>query len=158
MTATNKRLLISESHGDSNRCTPCRGKPDQHSTYASHTGRRTPNVRFLRVTPVRQAHASCGRSLYVTTFHWLPRSRNKPLYPKEVLATKDTLIQPSSWVTSFLLSCDSPGVGERGFSPMVTQLHQLTGRISLACDQYVQHLFTGANRTVHNRHRRGIQP
>jgi hypothetical protein len=32
MTATNKRLLISESRGDSNRCTPCRGKPDQHTT------------------------------------------------------------------------------------------------------------------------------
>jgi hypothetical protein len=32
MTATNKRLFISESHGDSNRCTPYRGKPDQHAT------------------------------------------------------------------------------------------------------------------------------
>jgi hypothetical protein len=31
-TTTNKQLLISESHGDSNRCTPCRGKPDQHAT------------------------------------------------------------------------------------------------------------------------------
>jgi hypothetical protein len=31
-TATNKRLLISESHGDANRCTLCRGKPDQHAT------------------------------------------------------------------------------------------------------------------------------
>jgi hypothetical protein len=48
---------------------------------------------------------------YVTTFHWLLRSRNKPLHPEEILATKDRLAQPSSWVTSFLLSCDSPGVG-----------------------------------------------
>jgi hypothetical protein len=32
MTVTNKWLLISESHGDSNRCTPCRGKSDQHAT------------------------------------------------------------------------------------------------------------------------------
>jgi hypothetical protein len=32
MTTTNKRLLISESRGDSNRCTPYRGKPDQHTT------------------------------------------------------------------------------------------------------------------------------
>jgi hypothetical protein len=32
MAATDKRLLISESRGDSNRCTPCRGKtqPTQH--------------------------------------------------------------------------------------------------------------------------------
>jgi hypothetical protein len=32
MTATNKRLLISESRGDSNQCTPYRGKSDQHAT------------------------------------------------------------------------------------------------------------------------------
>jgi hypothetical protein len=32
MTGTNKRLLISESHDNSNRCTPSRGKPDQHAT------------------------------------------------------------------------------------------------------------------------------
>jgi hypothetical protein len=32
MTATKKQLRISESHSNSNRCTPCRGKPDQHAT------------------------------------------------------------------------------------------------------------------------------
>jgi hypothetical protein len=32
MTTTTKQLLISESHGDLNRCTPYRGKPDQHTT------------------------------------------------------------------------------------------------------------------------------
>jgi hypothetical protein len=53
MTATNKQLLISESRGDSNRRTPCKGKPDQHDTYASHASPRTPDVRFLRVVPVR---------------------------------------------------------------------------------------------------------
>jgi hypothetical protein len=53
MTVTNKRLLISESRGDSNRCTPCRGKPDQHATYASHASPRTPGVRLLRAVPVR---------------------------------------------------------------------------------------------------------
>jgi hypothetical protein len=53
MTATNKRLLISESHDDSNRCTPCRGKPDQHTMYASHSSPRTPGVRFLQVVPIR---------------------------------------------------------------------------------------------------------
>jgi hypothetical protein len=53
MAATNKRLLISESRGDSNRCTPCRGKPDQHDMYASHASPRTPGVCFLRAVPVR---------------------------------------------------------------------------------------------------------
>jgi hypothetical protein len=53
MTATNKQLLISESRGDSNRCTLCRGKPDQHATYASHSSSRTPGVHFLRAVSVR---------------------------------------------------------------------------------------------------------
>jgi hypothetical protein len=47
----------------------------------------------------------------VTTFRWLPRSRNRPLHPEEVLTTKDRLAQPSSWVPSFFLPCDSLGVG-----------------------------------------------
>jgi hypothetical protein len=47
-TATNKRLLISESHDDSNRCTPYRGN-------LTNTTRMLP-------TPVliRPAYASCG--------------------------------------------------------------------------------------------------
>jgi hypothetical protein len=53
LATTNKHLLISESHGDSNRCTPCMGKPDQHDTYASHVSPHTPGVCFLRVVPVR---------------------------------------------------------------------------------------------------------
>jgi hypothetical protein len=53
MAAKNKRLLISKSRGDSNRCTPCRGKPDQHDTYAFHASPRTLGIRFLRAVPVR---------------------------------------------------------------------------------------------------------
>jgi hypothetical protein len=52
MTATNKRLLISESRGDSNRCTPCRGKLDQHATYASHSSPCMSDVCFLWAVPV----------------------------------------------------------------------------------------------------------
>jgi hypothetical protein len=37
MTAANKRLVISESHGDLNRYTPCRGKPNQHATRFPHS-------------------------------------------------------------------------------------------------------------------------
>jgi hypothetical protein len=48
MAATNKRLLISESRSDSNRCTLYMGKPNQHDTYASHASPRMPGVRFLR--------------------------------------------------------------------------------------------------------------
>jgi hypothetical protein len=46
-TATNKRLLISESHDDSNRGTPCRGKCNQHDTYASYANPHMPDVSFL---------------------------------------------------------------------------------------------------------------
>jgi hypothetical protein len=53
MAATNKRLLISESRGDSNWCTSCKEKPDQHDMYASHVNPRTPGVRFLWSVPVR---------------------------------------------------------------------------------------------------------
>jgi hypothetical protein len=52
MTATNKRLLISESHDNLNRCTPYGGKPNQHDTYASHASPHTPGVGFLWVVPV----------------------------------------------------------------------------------------------------------
>jgi hypothetical protein len=53
MTATNKWLLISESHDDSNRCTPYRRKPDQHDTYAFRVSPHTPRIRFLRAVSVR---------------------------------------------------------------------------------------------------------
>jgi hypothetical protein len=53
MAATNKRLLISGSRGDSNRCTLYRGKPDQHNTYASHASSRTLDVHFLWAVPIR---------------------------------------------------------------------------------------------------------
>jgi hypothetical protein len=53
MAAKNKRLLISESRGDSNRCTPCRGKLDQHDTYAFHASPRMSDVCFMRVVSVR---------------------------------------------------------------------------------------------------------
>jgi hypothetical protein len=53
MAVTNKRLLISESRGNSNRCTPYRGKPDQYDTYAFHASPCMPSVRFLQVVHVR---------------------------------------------------------------------------------------------------------
>jgi hypothetical protein len=117
------------------------------------------NTSHTLPTPVHACptYALCGQSPYVITFHWLPRSQNRPLHPEEVLATKDRLAQPLSWVASFLLPCDSPEVGERGFGQMVTQLYQLTGFVSPACDRYVQYLLVGANRTVLNRHRWGLQ-
>jgi hypothetical protein len=83
------------------------------------TGETPTNMPRTLPTPV---DAFCGQSPFVTTFHWLPWNRNRPLHLEEVFATKDRLAQTLSWVTSFLLPCDSPRVGERGFDPMVIQL------------------------------------
>jgi hypothetical protein len=57
MTATNKRLLISESHGDLNRCTPGRGKPDQHAT------------RFPRLVRVCSKTIRISRGPHIATLH-----------------------------------------------------------------------------------------
>jgi hypothetical protein len=39
---------------------------------------------------------------------------------------------------------------------VVTQLYQLTGPISPACDRYVQYLLMGINPSIFNRHSRGL--
>jgi hypothetical protein len=78
------------------------------------------------------------------------------LHPEEVLVTKDGLARLSPWVTSLFIPHDSLGVGERCFGQVVTQLHQFTGPITLACDRYIQYLLTGANPSVLNQHGRGL--
>jgi hypothetical protein len=132
MIVTNKRLLISESHGDSNRCTHCKGKSNQNTTYASHSSPRTSGVHFLWAVPVRD---------------------NLLLAP-----TKSKYAPTPGGSFDNQRQTDPAVVGERCFDLMVTQLHQLTGPISPVCDRYVQYLLTGANRMVLNRHRWGLQP
>jgi hypothetical protein len=63
---------------------------------------------------------------------------------------KDRLVRSSPWVTSFSISHNSLRIGDRGFSHVITKLHQLTGPITLSCDQYVQYLLSGANPSVLN--------
>jgi hypothetical protein len=84
MTAMNKWLLISESRDNLNRCTPYRGKLDQHDTYASHASPRTPNVCFLQAVPVR------GNLLWV-----IDRVRRILLLPRK--SAPDSTSQPD-WV------------------------------------------------------------
>jgi hypothetical protein len=91
MAATNKRLLISESRSNLNRCTPCRGKSNQYDTYASHASPHTPSVCFLRAVPIRGnlslAINSVGRTLP------LPRKRAPDTTPN--LAEWSTSPPPS---------------------------------------------------------------
>jgi hypothetical protein len=148
MTATNKRLLISESRVDSNRCTSCRGKPDQYNAYAFHASPHTPGVRFLQAVPVR---GNISRSLQQ---RWV-----EPLLPRKGLPTQSPARQLTDlWVrTQFLSRASHWSSG--GKATLCRQpATRLTRPISPTCDRYVQYLLTGANRTVLNWHRRGLQP
>jgi hypothetical protein len=134
MAATNKQLLICESRDDSNRCTPCRGKPDQHDTYASHASPCTPGVRFL------------WRSLYVATFHTNPTELDRFTAPEKkcsrlhLLAWLSGPRDPPQFLSqhSHWSSALKPNIYRQ-------QATRFTGPISLACGGYVQYLLTGTN-------------
>jgi hypothetical protein len=79
MAATNKQLLISESHGDLNRCTPYRGKPDQHATYTFHTSPCTLGVCFLRAVSVRD-----NLSLAPTKLKHAPTPERSPSNQRQI--------------------------------------------------------------------------
>jgi hypothetical protein len=145
MTAKNKRLLISESHDDSNRCTPCRGKPDQHTT------------RFLcSVCMVYDHCSSCGP--HIATFHAvINRFEQIHCTREEGLPTQSIARRLSDpWVRTHLLSHNSQWSGGEKSSFCWQPTTRLTGPISPACDRYVQYLLTGANRTDLNRHWWGL--
>jgi hypothetical protein len=71
VTTTNKWLLISKSHGDSNRCTPCR----KNLTKMSHT--------LPTPVHVRPVYASCGQSPYMGTFHESSTELSRHTAPKK---------------------------------------------------------------------------
>jgi hypothetical protein len=129
-----------------NRCTPCRGKPDQHATYASHSSPRMPDVRFLRAVPVRD-----NLSLAPTKLKQAPklgRSLGNQRQTGSAVVLGDLIPPPMRQPWSR---------GER-FQP--------NGHA--ATSAYWAHITTmrsvrsilarGANRTVLNQHRRGLQP
>jgi hypothetical protein len=148
MTSTNKRLLISESRGDSNRCTPCRGKPDQHATWfprsvcvCSKTIRisRGPHIATLRetLTDLDRSHYSWEKGLPTQT---TTRRLTDPGVRTQFLP----------WANQW----------SRGHKPSFYRwpTTRLTGPISPARDWYIQYMLAGANPLVLNRHRRGLQP
>jgi transposase len=145
MEAMNKRLLISESRGDSNRCTPCRGKPDQHNTYASHTSPRTPRVRFLRAVPV---HGNPSRVINRVGRMHCSREKCSRLNLSAQLS--------GPWDPPQFLSQHSHWTSALKPSTCWQQTTRLTGHISPACNWHVQYMLTGTNSSVLNRHRRGL--
>jgi hypothetical protein len=140
----NKRLLISESHGDSNWCTPCRGKPDQHDMYASHASPRTSGVR-------------CGRSSYVTTFYESSTGLDGCTSPEKKCSRLHLSARLSGpWDPPQFLSQHSHWSSMLKPSTCQQQTTRLTGLISSACNRNVQYLLTGTNPSVLNRHRQGL--
>ncbi len=148
MTATNKRLLISESHGDLNQCTPCRGKPNQHAT------------RFPRSVHVWSSTIRISRGPHIATFHTvINRFEQIHCTRDEGLPTQSTAHRPSDpRVRTQLLSHKQPKSSGEKSTPVDKLTTRLTGPISPACDRYVQYLLVGANRTVLNQPRWGLQP
>jgi hypothetical protein len=141
MTTTNKRLLISESHDDSNLCTPCRGKPDQHTTRHprlvrvwSKTIRISCGQRIatLRETPILLDRVTAPEKRAPDTIHSTPSDRSVGSYPVSL---------PSQPMKQWR----KPNICRQ-------QATRLTGLISPACDWYVQYLLTGANPSVLNQH------
>jgi hypothetical protein len=148
MTTKNKRLLISESHGDSNWCTPCRGKPDQHAT-------RFPcSVRVCSMT----IHISRGP--HIATFRIVVnRFERVHCTWEEGLATQSTARRLTDLrVHTQPLSHNSPWSSGEKSSFYWHPTTRLTMPISPACDRYVQYLLTGTNPSVLNQHSRGLPP
>jgi hypothetical protein len=130
LTVTNKRFLVSESRGDSNWCTPCRGKPDTHDTYDSHASPRTPRVRFLRAVHIRgnlsQAINSVGRTLLLSR----KRTPDTTPSPTEWSAGPPPSFSPNTAIEAVL----------KAKHMLMNKLHQFTGPITPVCSQYVQYL------------------
>jgi hypothetical protein len=148
MTATNKRLLISESRSDLNRCTSCRENPDQHATHFPCSVRvwsmtirisRGPHIATFHVVVNRFEHIHCTREEGLptqSTAHWSSDSR----------------------VRTQLLSHNSQWSSGEKSSFCWRPTTKLTRPTPPACDWYVQYLLAGANQMVLNWHRRGLQP
>jgi hypothetical protein len=145
LTIANKRLLISESRGDSNRCTPYRGKPDEHAT------------RFPCSICVWPLTIHISRGPCIATFYEVVNSDGHSHCSWEKgLPTKSTaqwLID--LWVCTQFLSQASHWSSGGKATLYWWHSSRLTGPISSACDQYIQNLLTRANPSVLNQHRQG---
>jgi hypothetical protein len=144
LTATNKLLLISESHGDSNWCTLCRKTRPTRHTHPTLSLCMVPDHTYL----TRLMHSNL--SWVAGIFGWISlllRKMNSRLYSQHV-----------GWPIYESPSSFSLTLNQRSsrLKPSFCRQHatRLTGHISLTCDRYVQYLFTGPNPSVLNRHRR----
>jgi hypothetical protein len=109
---------------------------------------------------VRPTYASCGWSPYVATFH----EPSTELSRATTLEKRGSRHNPqhAGWPTRGSVPSFSPKpINEAvGAKPCINQwqANRLTRPISPACDRYIQYLLAGANSSVLNRHRQGLQP
>jgi hypothetical protein len=122
------------------------GKPDQHASHAQSAYGPRPYV----------SHAVNAYNLS----HSRQQSWAGPLLPRKKGSWPNP--QHDGWsicrsVPSFSPKTTIETVGEK---PTLCwwPTTRLFGPISLACDRYVQYLLAGANPSVLNQHRRGLQP
>jgi hypothetical protein len=112
------------------------GKPNQHATHF-------PRSVCIWLTTIR-----ISRGPHIATFHAvIYRFEQIHCTREEGLLTQSTASLPQTAKEQW---------GKVNSCGQLTT--RLTGPISPACDRYVQYLLAGANRTVLNRHRRGLQP
>jgi hypothetical protein len=127
-----------------------------------HAGENPTNTTCTLPTLVHvcPTYASCGRSLYVATFHETLTDLDRSHYSWEKgLSTQST----ARWLTdprvhNQLLCWASQWSRGRKSSSCQWLTTRFTGSISPTCDRYVQYLLAGANPSFLNRHRRGLQP
>jgi hypothetical protein len=137
-TSLNKRLLISESRGDSNRCTPYK----KNLTNMPHAFHAQSALNLDHIYLMWSAYSNL--SWVINSVGWVHCSWEKVL-STPTLNPPQFLSQHNYW-SSVL-------------KPSICwwQTTRLTGPISPVCDQYVQYLLAGANPSVINWHRRGLQ-
>jgi hypothetical protein len=132
-------ILISKSHGDSNRCTPCKGNPINTTRTLSTS------------VHVRLAYGSCGQSLYVTTFHESSTEMDRVTASEKrdadtihsTPADRSTGPYPVSLLSQPMKQWRKPNI----YRQKVTRF---TGLISQEYNRYVQYLLTGGHPSVLN--------
>jgi hypothetical protein len=148
LTATHKRLLIFKSHGDLNRCTPCRETWPIRHTHPTLSLYMIPDHTYLTRSTYINLSRSRQRNWAETLLPRKNGSRHKPQHT-------DWPIR--GFVPSFSLETAIEVVGAK---PIICwrPATRLIGPISPACDRYLQYLLVGCNPSVLNRHRRDLQP
>jgi hypothetical protein len=105
-------------------------------------------------------YASYGQSPYVATFHESSIELDRVTTPEKKGSRHN--LQHAGWpicgsIPSFFSQANqwSSGESQNIYQQLATRL---TGPVSPARDRYVQYLLMGANRTVLNWHKWGLQP